>query len=234
VPRDYDRILNWGNAALDGMPGRWWSGRIRYLNHPHYVAKARDKLTAFEVLCRALVPTVDWTTDAGVADDWCREDSDKYHDGMERVAAFARTTTTGQGGSGIVLLYSGREYGPEGDVFPRAPLYTRMFRATHEYRAHVVGDEVFVVKKRRRNGAERNVIRNHDNGYVYCAENVNPHPNVISVGKAAIKALQLDFGAVDILCTEAGEARVLEVNTAPGIEGRTVDFYATNLARAMA
>ena len=42
-----------------------------------------------------------------------------------------------------------------------------------------------------------------------------------------IQALGLDFGAVDILYMASNDtAKVLEVNTAPGIEGDTlVDYY---------
>ena len=43
---------------------------------------------------------------------------------------------------------------------------------------------------------------------------------------AAIKALGLDFGAVDIIYNEAEDQHyVLEVNTAPGLEGTTLQKY---------
>jgi D-alanine-D-alanine ligase-like ATP-grasp enzyme len=36
----------------------------------------------------------------------------------------------------------------------------------------------------------------------------------------------IHFGAIDIIYTAAtNKARILEVNTAPGIEGKTVDLY---------
>jgi glutathione synthase/RimK-type ligase-like ATP-grasp enzyme len=47
--------------------------------------------------------------------------------------------------------------------------------------------------------------------------------------KAIIK-LGLDFGAVDIIQTPDGHGWVLEVNTAPAIEGSTVDAYADAFA----
>lgn len=43
--------------------------------------------------------------------------------------------------------------------------------------------------------------------------------------KAAVAALDLDFGAVDIGVTDQGKALVLEVNSAPGLEGRTIQVY---------
>jgi hypothetical protein len=212
-PRDYDIIINWGHS--DGMPGPWWSGRIRYLNHPSAVLDARDKLRTLNLLRAAGVPTVEWTTNPEDAATWL----------SAGITVFVRHSLTGQGGSGIEVVS-----GLLDDPLPVAPLYTRHFKARHEYRVHVVGDHTFVVKKRRRNGAERNFVRNYANGYVYCTNNVTAPQSVVDAGTTAIKALGLTFGAVDILCTEDGEARVLEVNTAPGLEGRTVEFYRSNIA----
>lgn len=49
----------------------------------------------------------------------------------------------------------------------------------------------------------------------------------------ALKALELDFGAVDIGKKADGKLLVLEVNRAPGIEGRTVDAYANAVRKWM-
>lgn len=43
---------------------------------------------------------------------------------------------------------------------------------------------------------------------------------------AAVEALELDFGAVDLAETRDGRLIVLEVNRAPGLEGGTIDAYA--------
>jgi D-alanine-D-alanine ligase-like ATP-grasp enzyme len=42
----------------------------------------------------------------------------------------------------------------------------------------------------------------------------------------AVAALGLDFGAVDIIEDKEGNFYVLEINTAPGLEGHTVTSYA--------
>lgn len=204
-PRDGDVLVNWGRASGIALPMR---GVVHVINKEHSVACARDKVRAFGAMTAAGVPTVDWTTDPDVAQAWLN--------GGDTV--FIRRSTTGQGGSGIVVVTS------PGFVAP-APLYTKQFKARHEYRVHVFGPYTFVQKKRRRNGTEPNAVRNHANGYVYCTNGVEAPACVTSAAAAAIAACGLDFGAVDILCTEGGEARVLEVNTAPGLEGRTLDFY---------
>jgi len=69
-------------------------------------------------------------------------------------------------------------------------------------------------------------IRSYDSGwrinYSYAKHISNSHRDL---AKAAIKALGLDFGAVDIGVTKADKGVVLEVNTAPGVEGGTLVAY---------
>jgi len=50
---------------------------------------------------------------------------------------------------------------------------------------------------------------------------------VVEQASLAIAALGLDFGAVDIIWNNHYQlATVLEVNTAPGLEGQTITDYA--------
>jgi len=63
--------------------------------------------------------------------------------------------------------------------------------------------------------------RGHKNGYAF--ELVAPVPDkvrpAIELAIRSIAALKLDFGAVDVLEGKDGRMYVLEVNTAPGVEG---------------
>lgn len=209
LSRDGDVLINWGRHNCIGRPMR---GFVNVLNGFDRVAVARDKLACFKALTEARVPTVEWTIDKAKAIGWITDGSD----------VFVRETTTGQGGAGITVC---PHDGPDPHVLPDAPLYTKRFRAEHEYRVHVFGPYHLVQKKRRRNGAEPNAVRNHRNGYVYCTREIEAPNSVTSTACSAVAALGLDFAAVDLMCNNAGEARVLEVNTAPGIEGSTLDFY---------
>jgi len=77
-------------------------------------------------------------------------------------------------------------------------------------------------------------VRNHANGWVYCRDNINPDSSVISNSLDAVAALGLDFGAVDVIWNEHHQkAWVLEVNTAPGLEGTTLTKYVSAINKVM-
>ena len=55
---------------------------------------------------------------------------------------------------------------------------------------------------------------------------IQPDRTVLSAGIRAVGCLGLDFGAADIgWNSHDGEPSVYEVNTAPGLEGTTLDKY---------
>ena len=88
-------------------------------------------------------------------------------------------------------------------------------------------------KARRYDVADEDVdwqIRNYTNGFIYMRENFTWPKDVEKQALAAVKTLQLEWGAVDVIWNDhAQKAYVLEVNTAPGLEGQTLKIYANVL-----
>lgn len=68
-------------------------------------------------------------------------------------------------------------------------------------------------------------IRSWDGGWRMAYEGVRGNPELRNLAHAAVTALGLDFGAVDIGKRRNGTFFVLEVNRAPGIEAGTVTKY---------
>src|SRR5690606_26439568 len=82
-----------------------------------------------------------------------------------------------------------------------------------------------VTKKRRRNSTEHSsYIKNLSNGWVYCRKGIEIPDNLLQCAKDAINAMGLTFGAVDLLYRK-GIPYVLEINTAPGLQGTTLQKY---------
>ena len=92
----------------------------------------------------------------------------------------------------------------------------------------VVGDRVVDVKlkkkKREWEGERDKYVWNHSNGYTFTRNVGEYNLNVHTLGVDAVKALGLNYGAVDIIEDSQGELYVLEVNTAFGLEGTTIEL----------
>ena len=213
-PRPNDLLLNWGSSH---NPFPEWSAR--WINFPNEVGKVCNKLLAFCAMEVAGAPCVPFTGNVETAAEWAREGS----------VVVARTVLNGHSGRGIILV-------EPGDPLPYAPLYTKYIKKRDEYRVHVMdGTIIDVQHKRRRSGFEgrNNQIRNHGNGWVYCRGGVHETPECVQdAALRAFGAFDLDFAAVDIgYNAHYGEARVYELNTAPGLEGTTLTSYANGLRR---
>ena len=203
VPRQYRTVINWGNTS-----GLYYNpSRVTVLNKPEAVRLAVDKSAAFASF-----------NAAGVRHPACCSYLPQDREGIW----LARTTTTSSGGEGIVVLR-------EGDAIVEAPLYTKYIPKVLEYRLHVFGDSVFFAQQKRRErdveqDRDARLIRNRHNGWVYAISEVSPTDDCKEQAVAAVRALGLDFGAVDIIVgRDDGLAYVLEINTAPGIVGTSTE-----------
>ena len=70
-------------------------------------------------------------------------------------------------------------------------------------------------------------VRNHANGFIFAKGGFEVPDKVLEESVKATMVCGLDFGAVDVVWNNfLQKAFVLEINTAPGLEGSTVDSYA--------
>lgn len=203
-------LINWGRSdmVVQGFP-------YKVLNKPEKVIRATNKLFCLNRLKEAGVSAVEHTVNALAATVWVAKGG----------VVYGRQLLNASQGKGIVIF--------ENDaIVTRCPLYTKGVLKAHEYRVHVFQDKILdVTKKRRRNNIDRNdYIKNLANGWVYCREGIEIPDNLLQCAKDAIKALELDFGAVDILYHK-GVPYVLEINTAPGLQGTTLAKYVAEFSK---
>ena len=206
-----DVVINWGNTKEPE-----WKFNNRFdLNSPEAVKIAANKLLTFERLQEKNVPIPRYTTDSETAKGWLTDGS----------TVLARTLLSSHSGRGITVVL------PEQEL-PEALLYVLYKKKKAEYRVHVVNGEVIdTCIKRKRSEDERpetfnTFIRSYNNGWVFCRDNLPDCPlrNMICIN--AVKALGLSFGAIDIIYNASeNQYYVLEVNTAPGLEGTTLTKY---------
>ena len=203
-----DIIINWGNSTPHAVFEEW-----NTFNTPEAVAVAVNKKKTFQVLSNNDIPTLTWTTDRDTACSWA----------MFGDKVFCRTLTNSRLGKGIIVCTGTM-------VPPIAKLYTKGETVKREYRVHVVfGNVIDLTAKCLRKGGEQSDIQSWGNGYIFARNSVKIPDKIREALHAlalrTLEVLDLDFGAVDIIRNTEDQLKVLEVNTAPGIEGTTLERY---------
>lgn len=205
-------IINWGCSKL---PEELLKCRI--LNSPESVSKASCKLASFKAM-----------HEAGVSIPRFTEHREDVLQGMfEDKTIVARTILRGHSGAGIVVIEPGQEV-------VAAPLYVEYVPKKEEYRIHIFNGEVVDIqrKARKKDVPDDQVnwkVRNLANGFIFARGEEalgNVPQDVLDQAVKAVAALGLDFGAADVIYNDKQKkAYVLEVNTAPGLSGSTLDGY---------
>lgn len=208
VVNPQELIVNWGDSDA-----KFLETYSHVLNRPHVVRLMTNKLRFFEH-CKDGVP--DWTTDPEKAKRWKN--------------VYVRSRLEDTGGEGIVVWRG------DGEI-PVARLYTKRVFSIAEYRIHVGKgkDGKFSVLDTQRKIFQKSeehrepsswAVRSHENGFVF----VRNQPPSQPVQQAVLdftrnKFPDLDFAAFDVLVGKDGRVYVLEGNTAPGLEGQTIQTY---------
>lgn len=224
-------VLNWGST----IHPKWLEdSRFRltpqFVNHATSVKKAINKLAFFQHLSGIDgIPLLKGTDKRETALSWLEKGK----------SVICRAKLDGSAGEGISHARTVEE-------LIEAPLYTRYYPKTHEFRVHVFNGQVIdLTQKKLKGGADvRNesntLVRSLDNGWVHAHSNCDlGESGRARVGEAcclAISRLGLQFGAVDVLAIldppSADGIRSLksfvicEVNTGPGLENQvTIEAY---------
>lgn len=198
-----DVVINWGNSTQ--------CHRATLNACPEALQRATNKLAFFQHFqSKDYVPQF-WTNQEDIPDG--------------AFPIVCRTSLCGHSGRGIVLANNSSE-------LVDAPLYVKYVPKTEEYRIHVgllYGRPTTIAmqqKKRRLNHDKPNwQIRNYGNGFTYAREGVDPPARVLDVAHDCLLHCGLEFGAVDVGYHDKYGAFVYEINTAPGLEGSTLDDY---------
>lgn len=213
-------VINWGSHNLSEE-----ILKSRVLNPVEAVRRVANKLSYFEHLRGTDVRVPEWTTSSDTAIGWVAEG---------RVVV-ARTVLNGHSGNGIQFMEQS-----DPNSFVNAPLYVAYVKKKDEYRIHFVGENLIdIQRKALRSDMNRDDanwrVRNLQNGFVFVRNDVNPPDDVLEQARRAARTSGLDFGAIDLIYNEReNQAYVLEINTAPGLVGTTVENYANALKEYVA
>lgn len=156
----------------------------------------RNKLQELTAIRAAGVPCVDFVTE-GPAEGW-----------LARAAIH-------HGGSDLLNP-------------PIRPSYwTKKELIAKEYRLHIFnGQSIRAGRKEKFREDAHDWIRSYQAGWHLVYDGRGVRDKHREIAKAAVQALGLDFGAVDVGERPDGTVFVFEVNRAPGLEGYTITAYA--------
>lgn len=207
-------VINWGSSSMSDE-----AKKCKVMNKPEAVAIAANKLKFFQQV-DGLVSIPEWTADAQVAKGWAEDGA----------VVVARKKLSGHSADGLYIIEAGEWSKFEGVNFP---LYTKYVPKKDEFRVHVVGNKVIDVRRKalKAGYSKEGVnwkVRNLAHGFIFAKDGFEAPQDVLDQSVAAVAACGLDFGAVDVVWNNfRKEAYVLEINTACGLEGSTVDNYAS-------
>ena len=204
-----DVLIRWGSRVA--MP----QAQIE-INPVGAISRASDKVRALEIMRNEGLNVVPFFTDYETL---------RANYGP-RCTVLGRSRT-GYGGKDIVVYHSGQRPTRHHDF------YSVWIDTPREYRVHVVGEKVVRVQGKYLDYPDKagdGFIRNYAHGYRFRAPKNELHYRRRNDAIAAVKALGLHFGAVDMLVIGNADHYILEVNTAPACSPLTARCYAGEIA----
>jgi glutathione synthase/RimK-type ligase-like ATP-grasp enzyme len=215
-------LINWGCHQLH--PHLAEAGTI--INPPEIVKAASNKLSFFRQMSGVpmFAPRLpDWTEEADEAAQWVAQGEE----------VLGRMKLTGKGGDGII-------FGSEQETFEdflECKLFVKYKKKKEEYRVHFLKKDMLDIQQKllrkfddHGHPIDRDHvdfrIRNLHNGFIFARNNIKAPDDVVAQATLAFNASGLDFGCVDVIYnTKENQAYVLEINTAPGLMGTTLERY---------
>lgn len=198
-----------------------WRSKNQKPNKIHLLyGDQKGKIEQYEYFKAKDINALEFTTSFEQAKSWA-----------EKNAVVCRKLTHASEGKGIVIAENAQQV-------VMAPVFTKYKKKKKELRVHIFKDQVVhVLEKRRKTNFEGTTdakIRNTANGYVFCSDGVVEPVGLRDLALAASKVTKSDFKGVDIGYNEKkNELFVIEVNSAPGIEGSNVDRYVNTIVQGL-
>lgn len=220
-------VFNYGRSEVPVWLEDAISRNVLIINHPYAVGRSVDKLQTLLSLFYANVPHIEFTGNQFIAQEWLNAGS----------LVTVRHTLTGHSGKGIEIVFPAPADDPP--QLPHAPLYTKYFYKTHEFRVHVYRGQVIDIVQKKKMGEKKlqqygitpdGFVCNYHKGWVFahndlmCNTPYGGREDIEKISIAATYALGLTWAGVDLLARYDANGRyvdavVCKLNSAPGIRG---------------
>lgn len=222
-------VINWGAQDVPEQVEK-----CRVLNHPRVLKGTVNKLSFFQLMAAAedgpRIPK--FTTDVSEAVNWSRKGE----------MVVGRSKLESKSGAGIHFIADESGWNKN---FLDCPLYTQYIKKKDEFRIHIIEGEVVDVQKKVLRKFDQDGqpidpktvdfrVRNLENGFIFQKHGIETPKDVFDQAMKSYVTSKLQFGAFDVIFNQTqGKAYVLEVNSAPGLEGSTVTNYAERFKKIL-
>ena len=208
-PVDESLIINWG-----GKVGDWTNKRIRRLKSLTYLN------SPFEIVTNKYQQLGVMRNDGvKVPDFWLKNERIQY-------PSIGRTFHH-QGGSNFHMIFNESD---RQEHLTCVDYFIRYIPNKKEYRIHIIGEECVRISKKVATENADEYCHSNDKGWHFSHKRMrDKYIPMVELAKKAVKALNMDFGGVDILVGEDDKLYVLEVNTGCGLGEMGVDIYGEKL-----
>jgi len=214
-------ILNYGRSKMPIWAQEAIDRGCYFMNSPKAVGKCVDKLKTLTALAAAGVPSLEFCDNKDMAMQWRNAG----------IPIIVRHTTKGKKGNGVELVQPDQ-------YLPEAPLYTKFYDKTHEFRVHIVNGKVIDYVQKKRMGEDslkrmgiteaNHVVRNHARGWVFAHQKrlVSGRKQIEQMCLDAAAAIGIDYCGVDVLARYTEDRKMIdavvcEINSAPSMRSPT-------------
>ena len=219
-PSDTDFLICWGMSNGDISHLNLGSQNVCILNHPKNSQNAVNKLESLKLLHKNDVNVAPFQSLQSIKEN-----------GMKLSFPLIGRKLVHQGGWGLFYC---KKY-IERAVRKGCEYFSQFIPSDTEYRVHIFLNKVVRISEKVPSDEEpltNNKIRNHRFGWRFAWRPFHSEDYPIEIIKEsfkAIRALKLDFGAVDVLWGKNNKPYILEVNTAPALDGSGLNLYAEKI-----
>jgi hypothetical protein len=202
--REGDTVINWGSSNPPSF--------CTMNSNGEEIGNVSNKLSFFRRMAGSgLLPRF-WEDRGDIPDD--------------AFPVVCRTLLTGSSGRGIHIA-------DDREGLVDASLYVEYKKKREEYRIHLgrkggAVQTIAIQKKATRTGEEPLDwrVRSHGNGFIFVRNGFDLPDCCFTAASECFSEFDLDFGAIDVIYNERSDrAYVLEINSAPGLQGQTIQDY---------
>lgn len=216
-----DIVVRWGDSSDGEVDSVIVNKGAKVLNQSLAIIRNTNKLKSLEVFGKSGLNVPKIYTDKTKIKTFPVLGRDRHH----------------HGGLDIVIINGNNHGNNNYNLIPDKDFYTGFLDSKKEYRVHVFDGEIIRITRKVFRGhdkdgneTEKGLIKNDTFGWGH--SNVDPENLLHSHGKAAIdvvKAIGLDFGAVDLLIDKNDVPYILEVNSSPRLNTIGLEVYTNRI-----